>query len=132
MDLQALKAELTNDPLSRDYAGMDNVQASDSLNLQDRTPNRESISAGDLVASIVRSEYDTLSAAEKDYVRLVVLAQTVVLSNQVKAEFNSIFGQGTTTRTNFAALTKRPGSRADELGLGRVTPSDVADAKRIT
>lgn len=131
MNLQDLKDELTNDPLARGYSGMGDEAAADSLNAPDRQPNRETLDAGLLVASIVRSEYAALQAAEKDYLRLIAMAQSLPLTATVKAELAAIFGQGTTTRANLLALLKRTGSRAEELGLGRVTPSDVAKAKAM-
>lgn len=131
MDLQALKAELTNDPLVRGYAEMDDVEAARSLNTPNRQPDAETISPGDLVASIVRSEYDSLAAAGKTYLGMVVsCASSIPLTATLKSQLGALFGAGTTTRANFQALTKRTGSRAEELGLGRVTESDVANAKR--
>jgi len=53
------------------------------------------------------------------------------LTVTVKQELGAIFPAGSQTRTNLIALLKRDGSRADELGLGHVTPSHVADARRL-
>lgn len=132
MDLVALKQELTNDPLNRGYASMTDAQAADNLNLGDRQPNREELDSGTLVSSIVRSEWATLSAADKDYVRLIALAESVPITATLRSELSDVFPQGTTTRNNLRALLKRTGSRAEELGLGRVTPSDVAAARRLS
>lgn len=132
MDLVALKTELTTDPLGRGYAGMDDEAAANSLALPNRQANRETLDAGMLAASIVQSEYTALTAAQKDYLRLIVSAGTMPLTATVKAELGTIFPAGSGTRANFVALLKRPGNRADELNLGGVpTPSDVADARRL-
>lgn len=130
MDLVALKAELTNDPIGRNYASLSDEGVANSLNANDRQPNRDTLEAGYLVASIVQAEYGTLSAAQKDYLRLIAMAQTLPLTATVKQELASIFPANSTTRANLLALMKRPGSRAEELGLGHVTPSHVADARR--
>lgn len=131
MDLQALKTELTTDPLSRGYSTMTDEQAAARLNVPDRQPNRETLDAGSLVASIVRAELAALTANDKDYLRLVAMAQTMPLTVTLKTELGGIFPVGSQTRANLVALLKRTGSRAEELGLGSVSPSDVADAKRL-
>lgn len=131
MDLVTLKAELTNDPLTRGYSSMSDEQAANRLNVADRQPNRETLDAGSLVASIVRSEYAVLAANDKDYLRLIAMAQTMPLTATLKTELGGIFPVGSQTRANLVVLLKRTGSRADELGLGNVTPSNVADARRL-
>ena len=133
MDLAKLKTEITSDPLTRNYAVMSDVQIAESLNLRNRnTIDRETLSAGDLIASIVRSEWTALSAAEKQYVQLIAMAQTMPLTTTLKTELGNIFPAGSATRANLIALLKRTGSRAEEIGLGgSPTPSDVADAKRL-
>lgn len=131
MDLAALKNELTTDPLTRGYSGMSDEGAAESLNASNRQADRDTLDAGLLVASIVRSEYDSLANAAKDYLRLIAMAQSLPLTATLKTELAGIFGVGTQTRTNLIALLKRPGSRAQEMGLGLVTTSNVADARRL-
>ena len=46
----------------------------------------------------------------------------------LRAWIVAIFGQPSATLTAFTKLQKRTGSRSEELGFGRVTESDVADA----
>lgn len=131
MDLQALKAELTaGHPGTGPYSSDDEV-AANQLNAPNRQPNRDTLDSGLLVASIVRTEYDALTAPAKDYLRLIAMAQTLPLTPTLKTELAGIFGVGTTTRANLVALLKRPGSRAEELGLGLVNASNVADARRL-
>jgi hypothetical protein len=79
----------------------------------------------------VRAEFAALPAADKQYVQLVCQAQTMPLTAALKAELGSVFPAGSATRANLLALLKRPGSRAEELGLGFVSPSNVADARRL-
>jgi hypothetical protein len=132
MDLTALKTELTDDPLARGYAGMNDEQSAVSLNIADRQPNRESLTGGMIAASVVRAELAALlSIDDKNYVLGLMSAGDMPLTANLKAELGGIFGVGTATRANLIALLKRPGSRAEELGLGFVTPSHVADARRL-
>lgn len=128
-ELAILKTEVTTDSLGR-YAGMTHEQIADRLNVRDRQANRETLEAGDLIASIVGSEYATLTALQKDYVRLVAMAQTMPLTPTLKTQLGAMFPAGSVTRDNLLALLKRPGSRAEELGIGHVKTSDVADALR--
>lgn len=132
MDLVALKSELTTDPLSRGYSGMSDEQAADSLNAPDRSPAREFTDAGTLVAAIVRAEYDALATASKAYLNVVLaVSGPIPMTATFRNNLGAIFGAATQTRANFLALQNRTGSRAEELGLGRVTPSHVADARRL-
>lgn len=141
MNLATLKAELTNDPIARGYAAMtrptdggpqpDDEAIAKSLNTADRNVDVSIIDGGMLVASVVRSEFASLSAADKQYVQLVAMASQIPLTSTVKTELGAVFGAGTATRANMLALMKKTGTRGEELGLGFVTPSDVANARRL-
>lgn len=131
MDLQALKAEITTDPEGIGYAGKNDEQTADLLNAQTRQPNRESMTGGMLAASIVRAELAAIPNADQNYIRALLPCGEMPLTVTLKNELRNIFAAGTTTRANLIALLQRPGSRADELGIGFVTPSNVADARRL-
>lgn len=131
MDLQSLKDELINDPLSRGYAAMDDVQAANSLNAPDRQPNRESLTSDQLMGALDENEYNALVARGKKYWDLLVTAGGIPLTTIVKQQLSTLFPDPSNTRTNLLALLKRVGSRAEELGLGSVTSSNVADARRL-
>jgi hypothetical protein len=132
MDLAALKAELlAGHPVTGPYSADDAV-AADQLNAVNRQPDRETLSGGMIAASVVRSELAGLTAAaDRDYVRTLMQAGEMPLTQTLKQELGAIFGAGSQTRANLIALLKRTGSRAEELGLGTVTPSHVADARRL-
>lgn len=129
--LTILKTEITTDPLARGYAAMDDPAVAASLNKPDRQPNRETLTGGMLAASVVRSEFDALSAAVKTYVQTLIGAGEMPVTQQLRTELAAVFGAATTTRANLLALLKRTGTRAEELDLGSVTPSDVADSRRL-
>lgn len=133
MDLAKLKTELTTDPLGRGYAGMADVEAADSLNRPDRTGlNRPTLGGGELAASTVKADYTGLSANDRAYFNMLVLAAALPATPTLRAELSALFPAGSATRANLVALLKRSGSRADELDLGgTVTPSHVADARRL-
>lgn len=129
MNLAILKTEITTDPLTRGYSGMSDEQIAASLNTPNRQADQDSLTGGMVMASIVRSEYANLTANDKQYVQLLISCGTMPITAQLKTEFGAVFAAGTGTRANLLALLKRTGSRAEELGIGFVTPSDVANAK---
>lgn len=139
VDFIALKAEITNDPLTLGYAahvtaGRD-IQVANLLNMLGRTVDRVTVSAQEIVQAIVPSEYTSLVAVERDRLAFMLLAgQLSVKNTNVRAAFLLIFGAGTASRAALGALQTRNGSRAEELfGEGTVITSDqVAQAIRGT
>jgi len=132
MDLAALKAELTTDPAAIGYAAAngDHVAIARLLNKSGRSVDSESLSSGVLVSCLDKTEFTALSAADKQYLNLFVTAGEVPMTAEVRQTLRAMFPQGSKTRQNINAATKRNASRAEELGFGRVTESDVADALR--
>ena len=132
MDLVALKSEVTSDPAEIGYAAVitDHLAISGLLNRSQRTIDAESLSSGVLVSCIDKTEFSALSAADKAYLNLFVTAGDVPMSANVRQALRSLFPAGSETRTKINQATRRTGSRAEELGFGRVTESDVADALR--
>lgn len=131
MDLQALKTEITTDSLGRGYSNMTDEQVSDSLNKQDRQPNRETLDSGRFVGAIVAADYAGLTADQRDRVRLLATPSLLFITPHIRQELRDMFPANSATRTNLRAALMQTGSRADELGMGRVTPSDVANARRL-
>lgn len=132
MDLQALKTEITADPLARGYSAMTDEQVAESLNKEDRQPNRDTLDSGRFVGSIVAADYAALTADQRDRVRLLATPALLFVSTHIRQELGGMFPANSPTRANLIAALKRSGSRGEELGLGRVTPSNVADARRLT
>lgn len=131
MNIEALKSELTNDQTSRGYSGMSDELVAKSFARTDRQVDRTEVTGGMIAAAIARTEYAALSAADKQYIQMLIPAQSLPVTATLKAELAAVFPNGSTTRANLVALLKRPGNRADELNLGRIpTPSDVANARR--
>lgn len=130
MDLAALKTEITSDPAAIGYAGKTHEDIAGLLNKPQRTIDAETLSSGLLVSCIDRTEFAALSAADKAYLNLFVTAGDVPMSANVRQALRALFPAGSETRTKINQATRRTGSRAEELGFGRVTESDVADALR--
>ena len=130
MDYLALKAEITNDPVALGYSGKTDAQIADLLNNKVRSKNRLTVTADQLIQAIVWTEWDSLTASQKQQLQLIVGAGVVSVNNtNVRTALLAMFGAGSTTRANLLALAVMPTSRADELGFGIVEYWDVARAK---
>lgn len=119
MNLEKLGIELS-DPK---FKGLDDEQIANALNTADREVDVEVIDTGVVVASITREEFGKLSHDDKEYVGLLARRDTLPATATIKAELTALLP---------TLNLKRSGSRAEELGLGNVTPSQVADAKRLS
>jgi len=128
MDLVALKTELTSDPAGLGYAGKSHEDQAILINKPQRTIDVGLINGGVLVSCLDKTEFAALAAADKAYLNLFVTAGDVPMSANVRQALRALFPAGSETRNRINAATRRNGSRAEELGLGRVTESDVADS----
>lgn len=132
MDLAALKTEITDDPTAVGYAAVisDHDAIAKLLNRPQRIIDAETINGGGLVSCLDKADFSALTAADKQYLNLFVTAGDVPVTANVRQALRELFPAGSETRKRINAATRREGSRAEELGLGRVTESDVADALR--
>jgi hypothetical protein len=133
---QILVDELQNDPLTRNYAGMSNAQATASLNTADRVVERTTLSASEMFEAIDPAEYTSLSAADQDRVKLVLsLGDSIQISVGTKARtiLEDVFAgvAGTNTRPALGALVNETKTRGEEIGFGKVREGDVQDARRF-
>lgn len=130
MDLAALKTEITTDPAAIGYAaaGGDHVAIAKLINKPGRAIGIESLSSGVLVSCLDQTEFTALTAAQKAYLNLFVTAGEVPMTQKTRQALRGMFPAGSETRQAINQATKRDASRAEELGFGRVTESDVADA----
>ena len=132
MDPVALKTEITTDPAAIGYAaaGGDHVAIARLMNKPGRSMDSDSLSSGTLVSCLDKTEFTALTAPDKAYLNLFVTTGEVPLTSDVRQALRSLFPAQSKTRQNINKATRRDGSRAEELGFGRVTESDVADALR--
>lgn len=130
MDYQALKDEITNDPLSVGYDGKGHPAIADLLNAKVRPVDRQSFTGGELFASLDWSEVAALSPAKQTYVQLGIQAGEIPLTRTIKIQLGTLFPDESKTRNNLIALMRQDGSRAEELGFEFITPSHVARALR--
>lgn len=130
MSLDALKAEIDGDPLTRGYAGMTDQQVADDLNTVYRTLNKASVTGDEIFNAIVPAQYAALTDAQKQIVMGFCGRDSVdpFAANNV-AFFTDLFsGQ---TITNLNTLRVEAVSRAAELNLGRVFAGTVGQARAL-
>lgn len=85
----------------------------------------------DILAAIVLSEFNALTAAQKTACDLFLRGDRVKSGDpNVRTTFLALFGAGTVTRTNLTNLVSRPASRAEALwGEGTmVTDAQASEA----
>jgi hypothetical protein len=132
MNYSELKAELdAGHPVTGAY-NADDALAADELNAENRTITVESVSGSAILNATNDTEYLALADAEKTRWLGVCGADSIDISNGVaKAEEADLFGPGTTTRANLAALKVPTVSRAMELGFGLIEDGDVTFARAL-
>ena len=125
-----LQNERTNDPLSRGYSGMTDVQFLSSITTENRVIARTLLNAGEIFEQIDAAEFTALSAASKGRVdRVLGLGANIIVgpgnNHQAVQELIAAFGGASATLTNLAALRDELKSRAVELGLPNPNLGDV-------
>lgn len=144
-DLLALKAELTNDPLT---LGLTTEPADDEANanilnlVRDTIQiDRESIPVSEIAKAIDRDEYNAASAADRDWIKMITAGGDVnpKAGGEVREGLLQIFSAQSETRASLLAILTEAGSRVEQLYKagtlevgGQVTPSDVAQARNAT
>lgn len=136
-DYQALKTEITSDPKALGYAGKSDYEVSVLMNTPGQSGEtifKSYTPVEDLVACIVRSEFDALAAAGKTYLDMVFSGAKVKTGDAtLRTQMGQLFAAGTTTRTNLTAAASRAASRAEILfgENAAITDADVAIARNI-
>lgn len=128
MNYQILAAELALPA----YAGLTNQEAADALNAANISVDVEIISGSDVFEATTQSDYAALTANQKGLFHAIMGMETIqVVGSNTRAALLAMFGPGTQTRTNLAALQTTLTSRASQLGLPRVGVHYVAYARGL-
>jgi len=131
MDLVALKSELTNDPAGLSYAGKSHEDQAVLINKPQRTMNREQFSGADLASCLDPVEFAALTAVQRTWLQMLTTANGMLtLFASLRQDIRAVLATATKSLQKFNQTINRSGSRAEELGLGSVTTSDIADALR--
>ena len=130
MNIAALKAELTDDPLGRGYSGMSDVDAATSLNEVNLFRNRTTMSGSEVLNAVDVGEWIALPDADRQIVWDIVHLGEVNPFGVEATLMLSIFSAAESpTIAALIAARKESVSRAVELGLGYVYPGDVENAR---
>jgi hypothetical protein len=132
-----IKTELDTDPLVRGYAGMDAVQAANSLNNtgspDGRTVIKDRISGADAFAATIDTEFDALTPADRtEWLQICAISELEPHNAKPAAStVIRLFGGGSGTVTALQSLREEVISRGQEIGVGLVVPGDVENARAI-
>lgn len=130
-DFAALKAELDNDPLVRGYATMSDEEAAVSLNVQDRTNDRQEVPAQEFIAAIKPAAFPA-DVKMQAYLALLLGTGSVPLEEpNVRTALKAIFVGQASTLAALVALQSEDISRAQELSIGRVREGTVGQARAM-
>ncbi len=130
MNLDTLKAELTDDPLSRGYSAMSDVEASASLNEINRERNRSSMTGSEILNAVNDNEWIALSEADKQTVwNIAHLGEVNPFGVEATLMLLVFDAAESPTITALRAARKEAVSRAVELGLGFVAPGHIENAR---
>ena len=150
-DLQALKDEINNNPVSMPYPAFvdgNDVAIADIINNIDgtnpRTVNRDTVDTGDIRGNTTFNGFDGLVTAEQAWFEwltangvIPVNAETLQQLAGIPTDTASIWAVGERTQMNAAmtALMQFQGSRAQEiediLVASSISPADVRDARLL-
>lgn len=134
MDLVALKTELKTDPAAIGYAafGSDHEAIAKLINTAQRqVPDRGQKPTSALLSVLDLGEIQTaiVVPAKASLLQMLCSMPTIDMDDKgLRAWLVSIFGAQSETVKAVSKAAKRTGTRAEELGFGRVTESNVADA----
>ncbi len=113
-----LKTELSVDPLERGYSSMTDKQVVIDLNTEYLTQDRETIETWKIFEATTRGDYNSLSNTEKQlYQTILSMGFINIMGGNTRMSLTSMFGSGTTTRTNLIALQTQSINRAIDLGI---------------
>ena len=130
MDRTVLKAELiAGHPVTGVYSSDDSV-ATAELNAVNRSRNRDTVSGSEILNATNDAEFGALSVTNQQlWLDLCGVESIDTSSGVAKSLEADLFGSGTTTRTNLAAVRNEDISRAVELGLGVINAGHVQRAR---
>ena len=130
MSYEALRAELINDPLTRNYTAMTNQQVVDSLNAVDRTRNRASMTGKEVKDRIDVTEWDARTDAQKQII-LALCNRDDLDPFGIDAQiFQDAMAGATNTLAALTSYRVEDISRAQEIGFANGINISAVEAAR--
>jgi len=137
IDYVKLKQEIETDPSGLGYSGKPATIIADLLNKPISGAQiliDAEIPTWKILDAIDPTEFDDLTSADKDTLKLILSMGTVNLSSKnIRNILSKIFSNATTTTANLQKIAYKTPTRAEQLfGYGtRVTHTDVVRALRL-
>jgi hypothetical protein len=129
-NIAKLKAELTDDPLARGYSGMTDQQVLDSLNEENRTVNRTSMTGSEVLNAVDQSEWNSRTDVQQQTVwNIVHLGDVNPFGIEAILITSAFSGAGGVTIAALASDRVNTVSRATELGIGNISGGNIAHAR---
>lgn len=126
MDYRTLAQELKDDPLGREYAKMDVEAAAADLNAPTVTVPRGVVPSHEVVNVLIAGDRNKIDPTDLTWLLLVLAPGTVDVGNErVQSLLISILAASTGSKDGIVELANTTVSRAEQLGLGVVSPGDV-------
>ena len=125
MPTRILENEITDDPLGRGYAGMNDADLLISLNTVNRNRNRAEVTVREVKAAINVAEYNTRTDAQKQQMIELLKRDDLDLFGLDRDILIDIFGGGSTTVSNLLTARVESISRGVEITWGVVTEKDL-------
>ena len=127
--MSILSDELTNDPLNRGYAEMNDEEVAININFLDRTFNRPSMTSSEVLNAIDITEWSALTDAGQQQIWDVIHMGNINPFGVEATIFIAVFGNGSDTIAALATIRKENVSRATELGHSFVYPGHIQNAR---
>lgn len=124
---QPLCDEISLDPLARGYSSMTPEQVAADINTAYRTRFLTQVEGAALFEGISGADWVALSEGNRDRVLMILGLGSLDPQGNVRTLLISIFGAGSQTISNMAAIATETVSRATELNLGLVRTGNVQE-----
>lgn len=128
--LQILKDELTNDPLSRGYSSMDSQQVADDLKTVYRSRIKALMTSTEIFNAVSIDEFMALADGHRSNILGLLAFGSLNPAGKEATVFTRIFGAQSQTIQALAQERQEPVSRAVELGIDGVRAGDVEAARK--
>jgi len=127
--MSILSDEITNDPLTRGYATMNDLEVAQSLNAVDREVNRTSISGSELLGLADSTEYSSLNDIQRDNWLALCGVDSIDPFGSAVQLISSIWTGNPLTIANLQAARTETLSLAQELRLPKVKEGHVQETR---
>jgi len=121
--------EITNDPLARGYSGMDAEAIVVDINTEYRSRWKDCVDGRELLDAVESADWNAITDAQRDRTLMLLGIGCLDPTGNARTMMIRIYGSGSDTIANMAAVGQEAISRAEELGLPRVRTGEVLECQ---